>query len=106
MTRKLPPDDHVRALWASGMTKVAIAKRYGASVAQVRRACDRADGRGPWGMGLDHRFAAGRAPIDHRHTGEGAGYGKPIDQDDWYAAERLSKDDCRDLLNEWGIPCL
>lgn len=104
MTRKLPPDDQVRALWQGGMTHEAIALRYSTSNAAVQKACERAAGRGP-NAGLHHRFAAGRVPIDHRHTGEGAGYGKPIDQDDWYAAERLSKDDCRDLLNEWGIPC-
>lgn len=104
MTRKLPPDDQVRALWHGGMTKVAIAKRYGVRWSSVHSACERADGRGN-GAGCPRMGRAGIDPIDHRHTGEGAGYGKPIDQDDWYAAERLSKDDCRDLLTEWGIPC-
>ncbi len=102
MTRKLPPDDQVRAMWASGMTQKAIAKRYGVRPSSVHCACERAVGRGNKSA-LGHGFRAGTDPVEHRDTGEGFG-GGPAKPSEWHAVEFLSCDDCRDLLREWGVP--
>lgn len=109
MTRKLPPDDEVAALYAGGMPYKAIAAKFDASLTAVGCAVRRARGFAitpqtqTRATTSDVTFVrAGDAPVQHRETQQGNS-GQHIELDGVYQRRSLQIHECRDLLREWGV---
>ena len=109
MKRKLPADVEVAALHAAGLTYAKIADRYGCAVSAVQAAMDRSKGKAFTVHNLtrattaDRDFvSAGRQPVLHRDTGDGAG-SVTLEMDGVFRRSFLQIHECRDLLREWGV---
>jgi len=99
--RKLPPDEEVAQLYASGLSQTEIGRRFGVSSNSVSRAVARGNGLGD-NAPNPYFFTAGKQSVDHIET-HGDQTRAHIEFDDVYRARRLQIHECADLLREWGV---